>query len=109
MSTLFRESSLMKRTREVVEQVWDPIGVEIFGDIAGEYDRWLPEIASLVGSDLDEDGLTARLRDIAEVGMGLPPDADHARVAARALIGLRRQERRSETNDEGSPNNGLSS
>jgi hypothetical protein len=77
-------TNIEERVSEVLSW-WDPIGVKEFGDPETEYERYIPEIVSLIEDGLDEEQLYAELERIEQEEMGLSGRCQRTRKAAKKL------------------------
>jgi len=76
---------------EVLYYHWDPIGVSEAPAARDEYDSYVPGVVSLVARGATEEELTAFLTDIEASQMGLTPNSERARLAARVLLSWREE------------------
>lgn len=84
-----RSALRLADVQAVLWEAWDPIGVNQSRAAHGEYDRYAPQILSLLQNGATLLELTQHLSQLATVNMGLPANRAHDEDAARLLLGLR--------------------
>jgi hypothetical protein len=80
------EMELYKRCDEVLQYVWDPIGVAGFPGACDEYHMYLPQVFSLVRDGMSAEEIVTVLVDIERARMGLSGNVDRARKTAEVLL-----------------------
>jgi hypothetical protein len=75
--------------KDILFREWDPIGVNDHPQWIDDYDRYAPNICQMLRAGADEYKLTAHLRQLASVCMGLSANKDDRhRQTAKRLIAL---------------------
>lgn len=77
----------LTKVKQILWEVWDPIGVNGEPDAFGEYDSYAPHILNLLQSGASEDQLANALDHITNDLMGL--GAGGHKIAVAALLALR--------------------
>lgn len=80
------ESEVHLRTDEVLQYVWDPIGVAGVPQARDEYDAYVPQVFAMLIEEKGEEEIAAYLTRIEEERMGLTPAPQKAAQVASILI-----------------------
>lgn len=81
-----QEFDLYRAVDEVLHFIWDPVGISHLPQARDEYRSYLPQIFSLLNSDIDEQALAAKLGRISTERMGLAASPEHDLKVARILL-----------------------
>ncbi len=80
------EKELYQRIDEVMHYVWDPIGVSGVPTARDEYDRYLPQVFTMLLEAQDREILSRYLWQVEEERMGLNPNRKKAEEVADILL-----------------------
>ena len=81
-----KETSLYRRTDEVLHYLWDPIGVAGIPAARDEYDSYLPTVLSLLNKGAEEREIAMYLQGVARDDMGLKGNPTHSLEIAKILV-----------------------
>lgn len=84
-------NELLKGVRQVLLNVWDPIGIRDVPDAQDEYDDYLIPVLQALRNGAEVPELSALLIRIVEEQIGLSADAEQSRQAAEQLYALVRR------------------
>ena len=80
------ELELYRRVDEVLYYVWDPIGIAPNPVTRDEYQRYLPEVFSMLQEGAGVSPIAAYLDNVATERMGLNGNPGHSRRVAEFLL-----------------------
>lgn len=80
------ELELYRRVDEVLYYVWDPIGVATSPAARDEYQRYLPDVFTMLQAGMDASSIAAHLDDITTDRMGLDANLQHSKRVAELLL-----------------------
>jgi hypothetical protein len=82
-------ATLYRALDEILQYIWDPVGVAGIPGARDEYQAYLPEVFRLVVENRDERAIADYLERITVARMGLQPNRVRDLAAARAAISWR--------------------
>lgn len=77
---------LVVRCNEVLQYIWDPIGVAGEPGARDEYDGYVPSVAWMACDGASAERITAYLMGVVETRMGLEPRQEDAMRAAQVIL-----------------------
>jgi hypothetical protein len=80
------ELELYRRVDEVLYYVWDPIGVAPNSVTRDEYERYLPEVFSMLQEGAGASAIAAYLDSVATERMGLNGNPEHSKRVSEFLL-----------------------
>lgn len=84
-----KDEALYRAIGEILQYVWDPIGVAGVPQARDEYNSYVPQVFSLVRSGASAADIAAHLARVASDDMGRANTVERAREAASVLVDWR--------------------
>jgi len=81
-----REQALYRAADEVLQYIWDPIGIAGIPQARDEYHGYLPQILALLQNGADETEIAGFLGEITTERMGLALNPPHDLAVAKILL-----------------------
>lgn len=78
--------ALYRAVDEILQYLWDPIGVASVPEARDEFHGYLPHVLEMIKNGSTEGELAEYLGSIPTAGMGLSANPDHDRAIARRLL-----------------------
>lgn len=83
---MIKENELYKRIDEILQYIWDPIGISGCPGARDEYNSYIPEIYELLSRNNAKEEITKTLNRIQNERMGLKSDIKHCAEVADIII-----------------------
>ena len=81
-----QEMKLYRQTDEILDYMWDPIGVAGIAQARDEYHAYLPLVFELLMRNEQKEAIASYLVDLEENRMGLTPNGEAALEVAEVLL-----------------------